>query len=369
MALVNRISNGLVFRDSFDSGVLDAKWQVSPSDDTRYSLTESRGTLRLKHGDPDLFVLMLAPRYDFVFEAETNYAPTRASDQGGIVAFRDKDTRLELLEYFDPATGTRFGYDKIRMIRKADLFEGYGSNDGGKTWELIGVSYLSAPKIGFVLHGIKEAQSVNLDIPEVRMYRSTTVQVGNLIPGQSVKLCDEKGTVIKTDTCKDNSDHVDLDCTNVVFPLKGKIQIYDTTGHLLEDGEVVEDIWGGDVFWYGVKLDLEVDGVLMRQDREYQLGNMEQGIIERAMYVINNNDIPITNVRVSIAALGGYHGWEWTDVAQDVFGQPGTYQDKVFLGTIRPGEKVPLWCKITRQPAQQLASLQDYKFRIMFESG
>jgi hypothetical protein len=369
LSLVNRIANGLVFQDKFDTDELDARWQVSPSDDSRYSLTEKPGYLRLKHGDPDLFILMNSPRYDFVMEVDTLYVPTRASDQGGVVAFRDKDTRIELLEYYDPATGTTIAYDKLRLIRKADLFEGYGSNDNGKTWDLIGVSYMSAPKVGMVLHGIQEAQSDDLDIDEVRMYRDTTVQVGNLIPGQIVKLVTETGTVIGTETCKENSDHIRIDCTNVSFPLKGNVQVFDTSGFLLDESGLIDDLWGGDVFWYGVKLDLEIDGIQLRQDREYQLGNMENGLIERRLFVVNNNDIPIYNVRISVMALSEYYGWEWADIASDLFGEPGTYQDTILVGTIQPGDRIPIWCKITRRPYQQIASLHDYKFRLMIESG
>jgi hypothetical protein len=344
-------------------------WQVSPSDNTRYSLTEKPGYLRMKHGDPDLFILINSPRYDFVLEVDTSYVPVRASDQGGVAAFRDQQTRIELLEYYDPATGTTKAFDKLRLIRRADLFEGYGSNDNGKTWELIGVSYMTAPKVGMVLHGIQEAQSDDLDISEVRMYRDTTVQVGNIIPGQTVKLVDSAGTTLGLEICKQDSDYIKIDCTKMIFPLTAKIQVYDTAGFLLDETALLTDVWGGDVFWYGVKLDLEVDNILLRQDREYQLGNMASGIIERLTYVINNNDIPLYNVKCTIMSMSEYYGWEWTDIAADLYGQPGTYQDSIFIGTIKPGERIPLWCKVTRRPYQQIASLQDYKFRLMFESG
>lgn len=368
MSLINRISSGLVFRDSFDSVQLNPVWQASPSDDTRYSLSEKAGVLRLKHGDPDLFILMNTPRFDFVFEMDTEYVPVRASDQGGICAFRDKDTRIELLEYFDPITGSTIAYDRLRLVKRADLIEGYGSNTDGLTWDLIGVAYMSVPKIGMVLHGINEAQSDTLDISEVRIYRDTTVQIGNLLEGQTVKLVDSRGAIVGSGTCQPDSDYVKVNCTNINFPLTAKVQIYDTTGTLLDETTQFNDIWGGDVFWYGIKLDLEVDGLLMRQDREYQLGNMEAGIIERQMYVVNNNDIPLYSVKASVMALAEYYGWEWTDIAQDVYGEPGTYQDTLDIGTIRPGERIPIWCKITRRPYQQIASLHDYKFRILFES-
>lgn len=368
-SLLSRISSGFVLEDTFDSEVLHERWQVSPSNHSRYSLTERKGYLRLKHGDPDIFILMSAPRFDFVMEVDTKYVPIHPSDQGGIVAFRDNLNYLELLEYYDPVTGTTYAYDRLRMIRRSDLFEGYGSNDNGKTWDLIGTGYLDAPKIGFVLHGLQEANSASLDIDGIRIYRDTYIHVGNLNPGQNVKLVTPTGDLVGEAICQPDYDHAKINVQNINFPFSGKIQLYDKSGFLLDETEVLNDIWGGDVFWYGIKLDLEMDGILLRQDREYQLGNMQNGFIERRAYVINNNDIPVYNVKASIAALSEYYGWEWADLAKDLFDFPGEYKDKIELGTILPGEKIPIWIKVTRRPNQQIASLHDYKFRIVFESG
>jgi len=369
MTLLNRISSGLVLEDKFESPNLNSMWQISPSDSQRFSLTERAGYLRLKHGDPDLFCLMTAPNFDFVFEVDTDYSPIRASDTGGIVAYRDKDTRIELLEYYDPQLGTARGYDRLRMIRQADLFSGYGSDDGGMTWELIGTSYLAAPKIGMVLHGIQEAQSDTLDISGMRIYRSTELQVGNLREGLIVKLLTPAGTMVKQATCEKDKDYVKLDVTNLSFPYAGRVQVTDSTGLVLGETADLTDIWGGDVYTYGVHLDLEVDGVMMREDREYQLGNMQEGLIEKKMYVINNHDIPLPRISVAISAFSKHYGWEWADIALDVIGQPGTYQDSLYLGNINPQERIPIWLKITRRATGNMTSMNDYKFLIAFESG
>jgi hypothetical protein len=369
MGLLNRILSGLVFKDDFSSTVLNEMWQVSPSNPSRYSLTDVPGVLRLKHGEPDVYVLMNAPRFDFVFEADTNYAPTRPLDQGGLVAFRDKDTRVELLEYYDPATGTTYAYDRLRMVRKGDLVEGYGTNDNGSTWELIGVTFINAPKIGFVLHGVQETQSVPLDIKEMRMYRSTLIQIGNVVEGMRAVLLNEYNNVLRDEICKKDRDHIDLDVSTLQMPIKAKLRLYDAMGSLIEETPVMTDIWGGDLFWYGVKLDVEIDGTLLRQDREFQLGNMQGGVIEKKIYIINNNDISIPNVRISVEAYSDYFGWQWVDVARDVFGQPGSYQDAIYVGNMMPNDRTPVWIKIKRQPEQQFASLNDYKFRLAVESG
>lgn len=322
----------------------------------------------MKHGAPSLYILMNSPRFDFVFEADTDYDPIKANDQGGIVAFRDKDTRLELLEYYDPVTGTTYKYNRIRMIRRGDLWEGYGTDDNGVTWELIGVSYLSAPKVGLVLHGNQEVDVDTLDVKRVRMYRDTNIQVGNLMPGMKVQLLNSAGAVIREEICKPDADHVKLDVSTLTLPHVGKVRVYDHTGGLLEESTQMSDMWGGDIWWYGVKLDVEIDGSMLRQDREYQMGNMESGVIEKKIWIVNNNDIPLYNIRVSIQSYSEYFGWQWADIAKDVYNQPGSYQDMVFLGTIVEKDRVPLWVKITRQPEQQLASLNDYKFRLLIES-
>lgn len=369
MSLLNRINSGLVFRDQFNTHELDPKWQVSPSDESRYTLTEEPGCLRLRHGDPDLYILMDSPRFDFVFEIDTNYDPLRASDQGGITVYRDHETFIELLEFYDPNTGTTIKYDTIRMIKRADLYEGYGTNDGGRTWELIGTSFMSATKIGMVLHGVLEADSDTLDVKEVRMYRDTSLQIANLVEGMTVRLFDGAGLLLSEQKVGANKDHAKLNLQNTTFPLTGKLELYDATGTFLAETAVFSDLWGGDVFYYGVKLDLEIDSVLVRPDREYQLGYMKNGSIEKKVKLINTHDVTVYNVHASVLAHSDYYGWEWVDIANDVFGQPGTYKDVILVGDIGPGQSVNVWIKIVRQPKQQMASLQDYKFRLLFESG
>lgn len=368
-SLLNRTSSGHLFTETFDSATLHDRWQISPSNHSRYSLTERPGYLRLKHGDPDIFLLMSSPRFDHVIEVDTDYAPVRPSDQGGIVAYRDNNTFVEMLEYFDEKTGITMAYDRIRMVRRSDLFEGYGSNDNGKTWDLVGTAYLEAPKIGIALHGINESGSDTLDVKEIRMYRDTKIHVGNLNPGQTIKIVNPTNQVLAGATCEKDHDYVKVDAQNISFPFKGRVQLYDKSGFLLDQTEILEDIWGGDVYWYGVKLELEIDGYSLRSDREYQLGNMQNGSIERRAYVINNNDIPIYNVRAKVLALSEYYGWEWADIAKDLFDLPGTYGDEIEIGTIMPKQRIPIWVSVLRQPNQQIASLHDYKFRIVFESG
>lgn len=312
---------------------------------------------------------MNTPRFDFVMEVDTDYQPVRPTDQGGIVAYLDNENYIEMLEYFDSVTGITKAFDRLRMIKRSDLYEGYGSNDNGATWELIGTAFMNAPKIGLILHGIQETSSDVLDVDAVRIYRDTKLHVGNLNTGQTAKLFSKTGVLLGEAVCGANADYAKIECQNINFPLEGQVKLYDSTGFLLDETPVLSDIWGGDVFWYGIQLDFELDGLVLKQDREHQLGNMQGGVIEKKAYIINNNDIPVYNVRMSIIAHGSYLGWEWADVSKDSFGEPLAYSDMIELGTMQPGARVPVWMKVTRRASQQIASLQDYKFRVVFESG
>ncbi len=369
MALLNRTSSGLIFQDTFSAAELNPVWQASPNNPARYSLVDKPGVLRMKHGDPDLFILMSSPRgIDYVMELDTDYDPIRASDQAGLVAFYDQSTQIELLEYYDSAQGISMKWGYLRMVRNGDLFSAYGSNDG-KVWTLVGADYLAAAKIGMVLHGIQESQSDTMDAVEFRLYRDTNVQIGNLREGLTVRLKSETGTLIREARCGANADYVKIDVSDQRFPLKGKLELYDATNNKIAETELLTDLWGGDLFFYGIKLDMEIDGVAMREDRSYQLGNMSGGLIEKKVYVVNNSDIPIPKVGASIAAYSEYAGWQWVQVAPDIFNSPGTYRNVQALGTIPANGRVPLWIRIVRQPQQQVATLSDYKFRIVFEGG
>jgi hypothetical protein len=201
------------------------------------------------------------------------------------------------------------------------------------------------------------------------MYRKTTIQIGNIKEGYTAKLLTTTGTLVQQVMCQKDRDYVDIDATNLTFPYSGKIQITNLTGMVLAETAVMTDLWGGDVFLYGVHLDMEVDGVNLRSDREYQLGNMDEGVIEKIAYVVNNHDIPIPGVTISVSAFSQYYGWEWVDIASNVFGTPGTYQDSIYMNTIHPGDRIPFWIKVSRRPGTGVASLNDYKFILMCESG
>ncbi len=368
MSLITRVSRGLIYEDHFDHSTLNSVWQVSPSD-TPFSLIERSGFLRLWHGNSERYVLMDAPEGDYVFDVFAEYNPIDVSHRAGITCFYDLDNHADLIEYYDPEEDISMTYERIRFIKKDLLVQAFGTNDNGKSWILVGAALLDAPKVGLILHGVDDIQSAPImDVDRVSLYRSHDLIVDNLLPGQIVQLRDTNNQVLSEGICQEERTYAVISGFNLTFPIQGKIAIYDTEGDLIDVSDEIHDIWGGDEFAYGIKLDLEMNDEILDVSKEHFLDAMIQGKIERRMYVVNNNSIPINNVRLMIEAYSPYTGHEWVGLGTDSVVNPITYQKTLDIGRIEPGQRFPVWMQIIRNPYDQITNLKDYKFRVILES-
>lgn len=72
---------------------------------------------------------------------------------------------------------------------------------------------------------------------------------------------------------------------------------------------------------------------------------------ETQYYVNNFGTVNATSVIVSIEAFGTNDGDDYTQIAEDVAGSPGTWgQSDIDLGTIAPLASEPFWVRVS-QPA------------------
>lgn len=360
MPLVNKLSSGKIYSDDFTDTQLNPIWQASPTDPSRYSLTDRTGYLRLKHGDTPLYLFMDVPNRDFVFEIQNDYAPIQDSDTAGIVAYRDTNSRIELLEYFNSADNSSVTYTHMRMQKKGELYTGYGSKDNGKTWEIIGASSAQdITKVGLVINGPQIGNAANVDIDYVRVFESSKIVISNLTPGMEVRLIDADGVIVESQICQVGKDNLWIDLATRPIPFTGQLSV-------LENGIVKEtsptmDIWGGDTFWYGLLVEVYHDNTLVPKDIETQLGHMINGIIEDVFVIKNPGEDPITNVKAVIAQYFDYQGFDWVEIAEDIGGSPGAYSNEVFLGLMQPAEERKVWIKVTKSnPYTSLVA--DHKF-------
>lgn len=361
MSLLNRLSTGRILEDDFTSTTLNEMWQPSPSDPSRYSLTENPGYLRLKHGDIPLYILMDLPNRDFVFEIKNTYNPTKEDDTGGIIVFRDESHFVQLLEYFDAEKGVGLNFTHMRMVRTGSLYSGYGSKDGGLTWQLIGTTTSdTVNKIGLVLNN-NPVGGVPLDIDYVKVYSDRRILIGNLAPGMQIDLLKSDGTKVASKKCPVGADHIYIDMTNLPAPFYGKIRVWNASGVLKETSDNM-NIWGGDVFWYGLVVEVYKDNNLLPKDVETELGPMMSGSIEVKLIVKNPSIAPIYNTLISVKKFHEFHGYEWAHVAEDLGGTPGEYDYSLNLGTLYAGEERTIWLKVSKQFTNDFAMAGEHKF-------
>lgn len=365
MPLLNRLSSGKIYFDDFTETALNPIWQPSPTDPNRYSLTERAGYLRMKHGDTPFYLLMDMPNRDFVFEIKNDYNPVMVSDAAGIVVFRDNEARIELIECYDPVKGPS-NYTHMRMVRKGNQFTGYGSRDNGQTWEIIGSALADGmTKIGLVVHHPNVTNSVPFDVDYVKVFGDTTFIVGNLTPGMVIELLNPVGQVVVSTPCPSGRDFVEIDLTNFPIPYTGSLRV-KKDGQVLETSPLME-IWGGDMFWYGLTLEVYKDGVLLPKDRDTTLGGMVNGVIEVVLTIKNPSSEPVYNVRVYRSPYFQYRGYEWVLLAHDESGVPGEYGESLTFDSIYPGEEKKFWLKVQKRYPHDASFARDHKFLLCVE--
>lgn len=361
MPTIYRTRSGMLLHDDFGISSLDPAWRIEPESETsRVSVDARPGWLQLRHGGTPVFVLRPIPlEPNLVIEAQTDYDPSTVGDLGGLVLFRSSDDWAGITEYFDPNT-TVTGWSYLRLVRtNMSRWDAYASHDG-TTWDWLGAQLFSdAADFGFVLNG---ESGDTLDIDVVRVYRSTKITVQGLTTRWIVRLLDSSGTPLKEATVPDGASSVQLDVSDVIFPLAGYIRVYDSSGVMVRDSGLIPDIWGGDEYRAEVMISLYDDaGNPIPLDREWDFGEIRGLQHARKIEVRNDTEFSLTDVSVSVIPdPGGTFGDAWVDVAPDVGGAPGTYGDVVTIASIPSGASRFIWVRVTR--GMDGPPLDRYKF-------
>jgi hypothetical protein len=275
MGIVTRKSSGFIYEDDFTLNGLDDRWEVSPNDLSRITLSNSK--LTLLHGDTPVYVFFnpLSSIKNFVLDVKNNYNPTILEDLGGLIVFGDENYFINVEEYYDAVKGITNAYQWLRLIRQDRLYTAYWSNDGVE-WNIIGSQSLELeqPKIGIYLLG-EEGQP--LEVEYVRVFTSTRIVVENLQGGAVVDLIKNDNTVIDSKTCRSNSSRVIFDSYDYDYPINGKFSITNGNNTIMP----IEffDIWRGDIYKYELSVDLyyekeESNFIKLNEDIEQFLGHI-----------------------------------------------------------------------------------------------
>lgn len=389
MAKLQRVISGNVFVDNFDEANLDSRWTVSPSLDSRYSLTEIPGYLRIKHADSPTYVLTNIPAMDtLMFDMKNDYKPIISTDIGGIVVFKTLVDRVELVEYYDPILDVSRNYLYVRMFKSGDIYDGYGSQDG-IVWELIGSARVKdATKIGLVLNGDVSPLSKNFDIDYVSMYRDRFLYVENLQENMIVNLFDKNNILKQTYTIPKDESVAIFDMFALPIPFDGYIQTLSPAGIFIEQTQT-QLLYPGDEFQYIISMNVKyqrkktvlvddgfgntipktefVDDVNFILDGLANIGRMDDSTMEGLVTVSNLDAIDISDIEAYIELYTDSYATHTVKLSKDNLGSPSNYQDSISF-TVPSHSDYSFWIKISVSNINTLSKKDVFKYKLCFRN-
>lgn len=366
MSVVSLRKSGFLFEDPFDSQSLDSKWNMTPNDSSRWSLTDAPGSLRLKGGAQplQLFLDSLTPVKQFVLDMKNSYNPKASGSTGGLIVFINNNDFFLVEEYYDAAQGTTKTFPWLRLVRDYNTYTAYWSEDGA-TWNIIGTEEFNrlAPKIGIFLNS--SATDDYLDIEHVRVFSLPTITVSNLSPGTRVELLDSKGASVDSKICRTGQTSILFDMTKHPIPFTGSLRFMEADGKTTISSNDQSEMWGGDEYAFSPSPTLFfVDGdgneVHLQDNTEEFLGHVLQGQYKEVKMIARNtmNHGSFTGIQGVLISYAGTDQYKrLVDVAVDQNGVPGTWGASFALPDIAAGNEHIFWTRISRETDLALADI------------
>lgn len=358
---IHRVQSGLIFDDNFDT--LDTRWVVSPSDSYGYSDVGKQLTLNHNPTDRSTNALFSLPtdEDELLMQVHADYTPKYLGDEGGIVIWKNSIEKVEFLESED---STQSGeYSVWRAVKRQNLWTFFAQRNAA--WELFDSTICIDPTMaGVVLKGTPRTGYVPLAIDRVILCRGAHISIGNVNSLYKVELIDaETMSVVNEQIVPEGYSGIDMELPSI--PFRGKLKIYDRDSDgnyiLIDEQKEYADMYGGDLFLMGTDLKVIWNGQELSEVTPTHLGALKQDEIEQKMTVLNDTTGNVAeNVEISVAIYSTEFGWEWCDLANDVSGTPGPYQDiSIQLGTLFAGDSEDFWVKIVRHDLTDAEKLKE----------
>lgn len=325
--------------------VLSDVYSVNPTMEA-ISLEDRPGYLRLKpRVADDVYVLLDNLSGDYVFEIHYEFTPNNPAESGGIAVVKTlPDGCIELLDEYSSTETVH--YTKLRMVKQGQRYKGYGYIKEDRTWILVGATDYEASLIGIVYHSSPTSTS-NFDVDKLLIYKSTYLTITNISPGMVAEIYDSEGNIIDSGMCQEGNDYIKLDLSYVDIPLNNAtIKLYDADGNLIYSS-VFNDIYGGDVFEYGVAVEVRLDNELIREYEEVDLGRIVGGELEKMLTIKNITGEPLQNITIKSLPIDNDKSYLWVYFAFDDV-EPTYQQGQITIPFLAPEQTAYLRMKIVR---------------------
>ncbi|UAT29926.1 hypothetical protein K7T73_15365 [Bacillus badius] len=329
---IYQYSSGLILDEQFNS--LGPEWSSTDPANT----TIENGSLQLTHSFlRDVSFLREIPAGAGAFEAVVNYTPTAVNDRAGLILFKSSIETAELLESED---ANQSKLENIKVIKNDDVFDLYMKRNG--SFEFIDSATYSFSKIGFVVKQGSGSGFVPFRVDQFIITKNDRLEVVNLYEGFKVELTIDSTLLRAT---ADITGKVTFALPHLIT--SGTLKIYDQQSNLI--GEITTEFVGGDVYYYGSFLELRKDGVSLSDLNPNDIGNIATGKLEEKLEVYNPTATELDDVKIQVKQYSGDNGYQWIDVAPDIYGTPGSYSDMLTIENL-PGQTSSFfWIKVEKQ--------------------
>jgi hypothetical protein len=356
MGILNRVENGLIYFNDFDTINLDPILMVSVNDSSRYTI--GNGNLVLHHGSVPIILFLKIIENNYVAVMKNDYNPTISGDEGGLIVFQDEDSKIEELEYYDSTKGISNTYPYLKIEKNELNYYAYWSNDE-KEWNLLSSTSLifAGENLGCVLYG---SSGEDLSIDFLKVYKSNYIKLLGLLQGTKVELYDSNNN-LQSSFIVDNSEFY---VRAPYYPFTGYFKFYSLDGQTSEQSETIQ-MWGGDSFIKEFTLDIYYNNTEVYGCGEIELGDLKS-TVETSFNVVNNTSYTFTNVVIQVVQYDNNNGYKLASVSLDT--QPLNYCSAVSISQIKPNDNYKIWVEVSKQDAVTISGgIGEFSISISFD--
>ncbi|CAM4353601.1 hypothetical protein [Bacillus manliponensis] len=325
--------SGFVFKDEFQT--MHPDWILSPIGSV--NIAARNGYLRLEHNEnTDVLALLEKPDSDIAIQVVSEYSPTAAGDEGGLILFENDDNKVEFLEAFSAVSNV--DSKEWLAVSKGDQWNFFSKKESG--FEFENSERIHANKIGIVLKKGINKDFVNLDINKVIVTKGNKLKLRQAFPKSQVILKDAVGLTIFHGLIEELHTGIDIPLPSLEF--EGSLQILDNYGNLIAEKSAL--FHGGDIYNLGSPLKIYMNTAELSDTSITDLGYMTEGERLVKMTIANENFTAATNLYISVQQYLDKAGYTWADISFD----GSAYGDQLYIGTLEAQTTKDFFVKVTK---------------------
>ncbi len=289
------------------------------------------------------------------------------------------DTTTENTTFVD----VMYPYIKFTKLKYKYIFS---ASTDGNTWIDIGnVKFDDSGVIGLFVYGTNDAKIINNShcyFKSFALYNSKYITIDGIDRTQEIEISDSRGVILmRTDDIQfahmisRSNTRCLINTATLPTPIRnGRLRVYSKNNYADTIGEfdLGDEVYGGDGFTLERDIRLFIDNTEINPLELYDLGTFYRGSYFIKLDVHNNEDYPISNVKIKVIKYSEYYGGEEeVSVAlhsEDKIESELVYDKEVVIDAIAPSEGRSIFVKLTDKPIQDFyMTANDYRFKIIIE--